>query len=45
MSGELIVAIFQELALINPGISVDELAFFPVPSHPSATASLVSLTG
>lgn len=45
MSGELVVTKFQQLALIKPGISVDELVFFPVPSHPSATASLVSLTG
>lgn len=45
MFGEFVVTVFQELALIKPGISVDELVFFPVPNHPSATASLVSLTG
>lgn len=45
MSGELVEALFQELALIEPGISVVELEFSPVLSHLSETARLGSLTG
>lgn len=45
MSGELVEALFQEPALIEPGISPDELEFSPVLSHLFETARLASLTG